>query len=91
MASSACLGAIVRESDPSYLLYGTRLQRHIVYLPFGNPVGAANATGLNKVVVNSQFAYSANQFVADGWKVRPIGGAWVLATRKAAPGITCTP
>jgi hypothetical protein len=85
---SGCLGAIAGESDPIYYLYGSRFQRHIVYLPQGNPVTPALAHGLTKVVVSSNLPESANQLVLDGWKVRPIGGNWLLGTRKA-PGTTC--
>ena len=38
----AASGAIVGESDPTYLLYGSHFQRHVVYLPQGNPVTPAD-------------------------------------------------
>ena len=86
--SSGCLGAIVGESDPTFYLYGTRFQRHIIYLPQGNPVTPALAHGLTKVVVNAALPYDANQLKLDGWKVRPMGGDWLLGTRKPSPGST---
>ena len=88
---SGCLGAIVDESDPTYLLYGPHFQRHVVYLPQGNPVTPAIEQGLTAVVVSSSLPDSANQLVLDGWKVRPIGGTWLLGTRKASPGSECKP
>lgn len=88
---SGCLGAIVRESDPVYLLYGSHFQRHVVYLPQGNPVTPAVEKGLAAVVVNSDLEHSADQLVQDGWSVRAIGGKWVLGTRKVPGGTGCRP
>ena len=88
---SGCLGAVVRESDPVYLLYGSHFQRHVVYLPQGNPAMPANAKGLSDVVVNAILEPSADVFAQDGWRVRPIGGNWLLATRKVPPGTACRP
>ena len=74
-----------------FFLYGSHFQRHVIYLPQGNPVGEtpADAKGLTAVVVNAILEHSANELVKDGWKVRPIGGNWVLGTRKMAPGTAC--
>jgi hypothetical protein len=83
---AGCLGAIVLESDPTYYLYGSHLQRHIIYLEYGNPVTQASNTGLAKVLVTTSMAYDVNQFQLDGWKIRPIGGGWDLATRKIPRG-----
>ena len=33
--------------------------------------------------------HSANELVKAGWTVRPIGGKWVLGTRKAPPAFPC--
>ena len=86
---SGCLGAIVTESDPTYYLYGSRFQRQIIYLKQGNPVSQAQADRLNKVVVSESLPYEVNQLVSDGWKIRPLGGGWDLATRRLAPGAAC--
>ncbi len=91
LPSRVCLGSIVQESDPTYLLYGSHFQRHVVYLPHGNPVTPAIEKGLTEVVVSTGLPDSANQLVLDGWKVRPIGGVWLLGTRKAPPGTECKP
>ena len=84
-------GRIVRESDPTFLLYGSHFQRHVVYLPQGNPVTRAVEKGLTRVVVNSILEHSADELVKDGWTVRPIGGMWLLGTRNARPGTECRP
>ena len=88
---SGCLGAVVRESDPVYLLYGSHFQRHVVYLPQGNPATPADAKGLTDVVVNTILGPSADVLAKDGWTVRPIGGNWLLGTRKVPPGAACRP
>ena len=88
---TGCLGAIVGESDPTYLLYGSHFQRHVVYLPRGNPVTPADEKGLTEVVVNAALADSANQLVLDGWNVQPIGGPWLLGTRTMTSGGKCKP
>ena len=89
--TSGCLGAIVRESDPVYLLYGTHFQRHVVYLPHGNPDTPAYDKRLTAVVVNSVLGHSADELVKGGWTVRPIGGLWLLSTRTFPPGTACRP
>ena len=90
---SGCLGAIVGESDPVYLLYGSHFQRHVVYLPQGNPMTPAYEQGLTHVVATAELEHSANELVKAGWTVRPIGGKWVLGTRKGPPppGSGCRP
>jgi hypothetical protein len=88
--SEGCLGAIPGESDPLFLLYGSHLQRHVIYLPHGNPVTPADGKGLAKVVVTDALPNSANELVKDGWKIRPIGGMWLLGTRKVQPSEACT-
>ena len=88
---SGCLGAITGESDPMYLLYGSHFQRHIIYLPHGNPVTPADAKGLADVVVSTGLQHSADELVKDGWKVRPIGGMWLLGTRHVPAGTECKP
>jgi hypothetical protein len=78
----ACVGAVMAEFDPSYLLYGPHLGRRVDYLPAdGDPVSAALRRGLFYVVVNSQQETAAAQaFAAAGWRVEPLGKEWVLAT-----------
>jgi hypothetical protein len=88
---SGCLGAIVRESDPVYFLYGERFQRHVVYLPQGNPATPAYEKRLTAVVVNTILGHSADELVKGGWTVRPLGGLWLLGTRTLPPGTACRP
>lgn len=88
-APTGCLGAIVRESDPVYLLYGSHFQRHVVYLSPDNAKQQIYADGLSDAVINSELQPQANMLVAqleaDGWKARSIGGQWILATTNTPP------
>jgi hypothetical protein len=90
---SGCLGAIVRESDPIYLLYGLHFQRHVIYLPLDDPEPSADRAELTDVVVNADLEPRASALIvdglSDGWQVRPIGGHWLLATRKLPLGTAC--
>jgi Dolichyl-phosphate-mannose-protein mannosyltransferase len=89
--SGGCLGAVVRESDPNYYLYGSHLQRHVVYLP-QDTAAPAVSLGLDRVVVNSDLPDSVSAFQQSGWTLTAIGGKWLLATRKAPPpGSGCKP
>jgi Glycosyltransferase family 87 len=86
----ACVGAILDSPDPAYYLFGQRLQHRVVYLPLTNPVPAALASGLFYVVINAP-AYNAvaGQFQAAGWRVRPLGPAWLLASEPNAGSGAC--
>jgi hypothetical protein len=78
----ACIGAVMAEFDPSFLLYGPHLGRRVDYLAAdGDPVSAALRHGLFYVVINSQQETAVAEAFADaGWKVERLGTEWVLAT-----------
>ena len=87
---SGCVGAIVRESDPVYYLYGSHFQRHVIYLPQDNVKPEVYRMGLSDVVVNADidpgFLHQlVSQLSGDGWKVRPIGGSWLLIATTVPP------
>jgi hypothetical protein len=86
----ACVGAALDASDPAYYLFGQRLQHRVVFLPLSNPLPAALAAGLFYVVINEP-AYNqlAGQFESAGWRVRPIGPAWLLASEPHAGAGLC--
>jgi hypothetical protein len=86
----ACVGAVLDASDPSYYLFGQRLQHRVVFLPPANPVPAALANGLFYVVINNETDSAlADQFEADGWRIRPLAGAWLLASEPNAGAGVC--
>jgi hypothetical protein len=86
----ACVGAALDDYDPSYLLFGPRLQHRVVYLPTTDPVPAAVASHVGFVVINApNFGSLGDQFRAAGWRVRPLGSAWLLASAPNAGGGAC--
>jgi hypothetical protein len=86
----ACVGAVLDVSEPSYLLYGPRFGHHVVYLPPVDTVVQANAHDLSYVVLSTSLDYRAPQnFVGADWRVRRLGGYWLLASRPGADGGGC--
>ena len=80
----ACLGAVLGRDEPSYLLWGPRLERRVLFLPSTAAVTEALRLGLFRVVVSTgDNAPVAGDFEAEGWTVRPLADYWLLAE---APG-----
>ena len=82
---SGCIGAIVGESDPIYLLYGMHFQRRVVFLPASDPNPVADRDGLAVVVVYDDLKGRVNGLV-NTWSERRLGGHWLLLTRGLPPG-----
>jgi hypothetical protein len=87
-----CLGAVLRSDDPGFLLFGSRLQHRVEFLPSRGAVTAAQAQGLDTVVVGD--AVGRRAFKLAGWTLRPLGQSpdvhWVLATaRSRLPASSC--
>jgi hypothetical protein len=81
LRNARCLGAVLRPDDPSFLLFGTELQRRVEFLPSRGTVEAARARGLEAVVVGD-FGVTRRAFAAAGWKLRALDSSdrhWVLA------------
>jgi hypothetical protein len=77
-----CLGAYMGGNDPSYPLYGSSLERPVVYVP--DPE-AAERRGLRFVVVGP--GISPRRFRdRPGWTAKRLAGHWWLAERASAPG-----
>ena len=87
----ACVGAALDVPDPSYYLFGQRLQHHVVFLPISNPLGAALADGLFYVVIDAEtYGQLAGQFEAAGWRITPLAHAWLLASEPNAGAGLCS-
>jgi hypothetical protein len=87
----ACVGVALGTNEPTYLLYGSDLGRHIVYLPGfgGDPLDAARASALSYVVVSNEIPGAvAQQFSDAGWKAQPLSTSpWTLfSVPNAGPG-----
>jgi glycosyl transferase family 87 len=77
----ACVGAALGADDPSYLLYGPRLSRRVVYLPRRRAVAAAEGHELSTVVIG-HVPHVRAAFRTARWTLAPLGGGyWTLATR----------
>jgi hypothetical protein len=86
----ACVGAIVGGDEPSYVLYGPRLQHKVYYLPSIGALPPAYRLGLFYVVVSvASDAPSAEEFRAAGWRIRPLGSYWLLAVAPHAAAVEC--
>jgi hypothetical protein len=85
----ACVGAVLDVWEPSYLLYGPKLRRHVVYLPPDDAWAAARREGVGYVVLGRLYEPLAEGFRGDGWDVRDLGGFWLLASQPGAPARRC--
>lgn len=87
----ACVGAVLGFNDPSYLLYGSRLEHRVDYLPSVDPLALAEHDRLSYVVISNWYESGvAATFRAGGWRVRSLGSFWLLASAPGARGGTCT-
>ena len=87
----ACVGAVIDTNEPSYLLFGPKLQHHVVFLSSNDTVLAALRHGLFYVVITTGVDRPvADRFKEAGWRIRPLAGYWLLASERNAGGGTCT-
>jgi hypothetical protein len=94
LPAHACIGALLGQSEPSYLLYGPHFEHHVFYLPPDDPLTAAYRDGVDYVVISeSNYAGSAGAFEAAGWRTQGLGGSdnpyWLLATAPGAADGRC--
>jgi hypothetical protein len=84
----ACVGAVIDPNEPSYLLFGPKLEHHVVFLSSNDTVLTALRHGLFYVVITTGVDRAvADQFKEAGWRIRPLASYWVLASeRKAGDG-----
>jgi hypothetical protein len=77
----ACVGAVLGPAEPSYLLWGAKLERRVLYLSVNHgTVLAAYRAGLFYVVISTgRNRWVAGNFRSSGWIVRPLGRYWLLA------------
>src|SRR5207237_803442 len=82
-AGTASVGAALGRDEPSYLLFGERRQRHVIYLPAlpEHAVRAADAGELPFVVIGG-VAGLPPAFERAGWRLQPLGVYWTLGIRR---------
>jgi hypothetical protein len=84
----ACVGVVVNRWEPSYLLFGPRLQHRVVFLDSTHPlVPQVHQEHLFYVVVSLGVDRwpVVEELEREGWRVEPLGPVWLLA-RSPAPG-----
>jgi len=85
VSQEACVGAVLDTDEPSYVLFGARLERYVTFLPRENTPQAAERAGVPYVVIGSgNVASLADGFRAGGWALRTLGSGsteryWTLA------------
>jgi hypothetical protein len=87
--AGACVGAVLGNSDPSYLLFGPNLEHRVLYLSAIDPVLPALRSGLAYVVINPSIETGVpGAFRVVHWKLTSLG-YWLLASAPYAKGGTC--
>jgi hypothetical protein len=88
---TGCLGAVLNDDSPAYLLSGRNFRRRVIYLSQEGPVPEAARARLEYVVISvgPEQQPAVTKFRGDGWKIRELGGYWDLATAPHAPNGTC--
>jgi hypothetical protein len=73
--------------DFSYLLWGPRLARRVVFLSSLTALQSAYQHNLAYVVIsNGANAPVARQFATAGWRVKPLASWWILAVSPRRTG-----
>jgi hypothetical protein len=87
----ACIGGVLGGDEPAYFLAGPRLERRVVYLPVDRALPEAYRHLLSYVVISTgENRWAAASFRGDGWRVRRLGGYWLLAVAPHAGDGDCT-
>jgi hypothetical protein len=90
----ACIGAVLGDSEPSFLLFGPHFKRRVVFLPIGDAaVPRANEKGLRRVLVSTAPQAEATAVGAlqnAGWHAEALGGPWYLLSRDDVEGAAPT-
>jgi hypothetical protein len=86
----ACVGAVVEGNEPSYLLYGPRLNHRVYFLSVYDALDEALRQGLFYVVITTgSDRWAADGFRHAGWSIRPLGTNWLLASERHAGSGAC--
>jgi Glycosyltransferase family 87 len=89
LPAGVCIGSVSAPWEPTYLLYGPRLQHRVFFLPPGDPLTDAIRHNLGYVAISAgTYASAADAFTRAGWSAQPIGGLLLATAPHAAEG-TC--
>jgi hypothetical protein len=76
----ACVGAVLDVGDPSFRVYGSRLQHRVFYLPVNDALSQAYLHRLSYVVITTGLnGWAAGSFKKAGWTVQPLTTSWLRA------------
>jgi hypothetical protein len=85
----ACVGALLDQDDPAYLLYGPKLQRKIYFLGPPEEWRRARALGLRYIVIHAgDYQDPQGRLRQDGWSFRPLSTYWLLAYKPSQEAST---
>ena len=87
-AASRCVGAVLGPDEPSFLLFGDRLERRVVFLPSVGTARAAERAGTSEVVVG-HVPRVRGALEKAGWTLRPLGTYWSLAVSPLSDKVGC--
>jgi hypothetical protein len=86
----ACVGAVLGLDEPAYVLFGPRFRHHVEFLPVTDAVHQSLLKALFYVVISTgPDRGAAKDFRDAGWKVRPLGPYWLLASEPHATTGDC--
>ena len=79
--ANACVGALLGNDSPAYLIAGRNFRRRVDYLSLDDAVEEAVEAHISYVVIDSGQSdrTTVGRFRADGWTIRELGGYWELA------------
>ncbi|HEY3921991.1 MAG TPA: glycosyltransferase 87 family protein [Gaiellaceae bacterium] len=87
----ACVGVLIGSNEPGYFLFGPRLEHEVVYLSPTNALADAYRHSLYYVVISPTGNNEAvSSFRQSGWRLRSLGGYWLLAVATHAGDARCT-
>jgi hypothetical protein len=86
----ACVGAVLGVDEPAYVLFGPRFRHHVEFLPSTGTVHQSLLDALFYVVISTgPNRPVAKAFRAAGWRIRPLGRYWLLASEPNATTGEC--
>jgi hypothetical protein len=88
----ACVGVVLGVDEPVYLLYGSDLERGVVYLRSETTVGDIEAAGVTHVVTPAGHEDALRAALESaGWTLGTVGSHWALVTAPVSPGSSRPP
>jgi hypothetical protein len=89
--ADACVGAVLADDNPAYLISGRDFRRRVVFLPVDGAAREASRAHLTFAVVSvgQPWRPALREFEAEGWSIQNLGRTWKLATAPDATTRAC--